>query len=62
MKKSLLLMRMAKKRSFGNRVTIALSQEQIQFLRELIEKGEAENISQAVRRCINIAIQRERVG
>lgn len=55
-------MRMAKKRSFGNRVTIALSQEQIQFLRELIEKGEAENISQAVRRCINIAIQRERVG
>jgi Arc/MetJ-type ribon-helix-helix transcriptional regulator len=50
-------MRMAKKRSFGNRVTIALSQEQIQFLQGLIEKGEVESFSQAIRKCINIAMK-----
>lgn len=44
-----------KKRSFENRISIALSKDQMEFLRKMVEKGEAENISQAVRRCVAIA-------
>jgi len=55
-------MGMAKKRSFETRITIALSQAQLQFLRDLVERGEAESVSQAIRKCINVAMKSLREG
>jgi len=53
---------MAKKGSFEARITIALSQAQFPFLRDLVERGEAESVSQAIRKCINVAMKSLREG
>ncbi|MEM3433570.1 MAG: hypothetical protein QXP27_05295 [Candidatus Methanomethyliaceae archaeon] len=47
-------------KSFQVKICVSLSKEHIEFLRSMIEKGEAETLSQAVRRCIGLA--RESVG
>jgi len=43
-----------KKKSFDVKVTVSLQSEHVAFLEELIKSGEAENLSQAIRKCINI--------
>ncbi|MCW4008817.1 MAG: hypothetical protein NWF09_09055 [Candidatus Bathyarchaeota archaeon] len=47
-----------KKKTFKTKLTVFLTAEQHEFLMKLIAKGEAENESQAIRRCINIAMQK----
>ena len=55
-------MHMVKKKSFKTRVTIALSQEQVAFLEELVKRGETESVSQAIRKCINVVMKNVREG
>jgi len=45
-------------RRFDVRVCISLPQEHVEFLRGTVEAGEAESISQAVRKCIDAAMER----
>jgi len=47
-------------RRFDVRVYISLPQEYVDFLRGMVEAGEAESISQAVRKCIGAAMERFR--
>lgn len=47
-------------RRFDVRVCISLPQEYVEFLRGMVETGEAESISQAVRKCVGVAIERFR--
>jgi len=48
---------MPKKKKFEVRITVHLPQKLADFLDELVEKGVAENISQAVRTCIAVCKQ-----
>jgi len=43
---------MPKKRKFEVRVSVGLPSELVEFLDDLVERGVAESVSQAVRRCI----------
>lgn len=49
---------MGKPKRFNTRVSLSLSQEQVEFLREMVGRGEADSLSQAVRKCISIAMEK----
>jgi len=49
-----------KPRRFDVRICISLPEEHVEFLKGMVERGEADSISQAVRKCISLAA--ERVG
>lgn len=51
---------MSRSRRFDVRVCISLPQEYVEFLRGMVEGGEADSVSQAVRKCISIAMERFR--
>jgi len=44
-----------KKRKFEEKITVSLPSDMVDFLESLIEKGVAENMSQAIRKCVNFA-------
>ncbi|MEM0489231.1 MAG: ribbon-helix-helix protein, CopG family [Candidatus Bathyarchaeia archaeon] len=49
---------LGRSRRFDVRVCISLPQEYVDFLRGVVEAGEAESISQAVRKCIGATMER----
>jgi len=49
-----------KSKRFDVRVCISLPKEQIEFLRGMVEKGEADSISQAVRKCVALAAEKRK--